>query len=112
MSINAGLHTTYSPEFVNFDRGELNILLGFYGQKVAAAEWRDYGISHLREMAVFAVYRRSAEYPLYQIIKRPALRHKQGMYSIVSVDGRILKRGHDLRAVLRVLDSNRLSAVK
>lgn len=91
-------------EQVAFDRRELGAILGLYGRMVAAGEWRDYGISHLREMAVFSVFRRTAENPLYRIEKRPRLRNRQGMYSVVGMDGQILRRGHDLPTVLRVLE--------
>ncbi len=79
---------------------------------VSAGEWRDYGISCLREVAVFAVFRRTAEHPLYRIEKRPRLRGRQGQYSVVGMDGQILKRGADLRAVLRVLERKLIRAVK
>ena len=87
------------------------MILGLYGRMVAAGEWRDYGISCLRDMAVFSVFRRTAEYPLYRIEKRPKLRAKQGMYAVVAMDGQILRRGHDLAAVLRVLESKLIKAV-
>lgn len=87
------------------------MILTLYGQMVAAGEWRDYGISILREVAVFSVFRRTAENPLYRIEKRPKLRGKQGMYSVVGMDGQILKRGHDLRTVLRVLERKLIRAV-
>lgn len=89
---------------VAFDRREMQAILALYGRMVAAGEWRDYGISMLREMAVFSVFRRTAETPLYRIEKRPRLRNRQGMYSVVGMDGQILKRGHDLKTVLRVLE--------
>ncbi|WP_102224005.1 DUF2794 domain-containing protein [Acidimangrovimonas sediminis] len=92
------------PEQVSFDRRELGAILGLYGRMVAAGEWRDYGISCLREVAVFSVFRRTAEHPLYRIEKRPKLRGRQGMYSVVGLDGQILRRGHDLPTVLRVLE--------
>lgn len=92
------------PEQVSFDRRELGIILGLYGRMVAAGEWRDYGISALREVAVFSVFRRTAENPLYRIEKRPRLRNRQGLYSVIGMDGQILKRGHDLKTVLRVLE--------
>ena len=71
---------------------------------VAAGEWRDYGISALKDVAVFSIFRRSAEHPIYRIEKRPKLANRQGMYSVIGMDGRILKRGHDLSSVLRVLE--------
>lgn len=91
-------------EVVSFDRKELGVILTLYGRMVAAGEWRDYGISTLHDMAVFSVFRRTAEHPLYRIEKRPRLRARQGMYAVVSMDGQILRRGHDLRAVLAVLE--------
>jgi hypothetical protein len=71
---------------------------------VAAGEWRDYGISSLRDMAVFSVFKRTAENPLYKIEKRPKLRMKQGQYILIGIDGQVLKRGNDLKSVLRVLE--------
>ena len=80
------------------------MILSLYGRMVAAGEWRDYGISCLREVAVFSVFRRTAENPLYRIEKRPKLRDRQGMYAVIGMDGQILRRGHDLKTVLRVLE--------
>ena len=87
-----------------FDRRELSTILNVYGRKVAEGEWRDYAIGAGRETATFAVFRRTAEMPLYRIEKRPKLRHRQGLYSVVAATGHILKRGHDLAQVLRVLE--------
>ena len=100
-----------TPVQVAFDRKELSIILSLYGRMVSAGEWRDYGISFLREMAVFSVFRRTAETPLYRIEKRPRLRGRQGQYMVVGMDGRILKRGADLKAVLRVLERKLIRAV-
>jgi hypothetical protein len=100
------------PEQVAFDRHELGAILSLYGRMVAAGEWRDYGLSHLREAAIFSVFRRTAEHPLYRIEKRPKLRNRQGMYSVIGMDGQILKRGHDLRGVLRVLERKLIKAVE
>ncbi len=97
---------------VSFNRRELAVILSVYGRMVAAGEWRDYGISSLCEVAVFAVFRRTAELPLYRIEKRPQLRNRQGLYSIIGMDGRILGRGHDLRTVLRVLERKLIRAVQ
>lgn len=94
-----------APEKVHFDRAEMGLILRLYGQMVAAGEWRDYGISALGDVAVFCVFRRTAEFPLYRIEKRPKLRAKQGMYAVVGMDGQILRRGHDLGQVLRVLEA-------
>ncbi len=100
-----GQHTLTS-----FDRRELNEILKIYGRKVADGEWRDYAIDHLREEAVFSIFRRSSEVPLYRIVKQPKLARRQGAYSVVAATGLILKRGHDLGNVLKVLDK-RLSLV-
>jgi hypothetical protein len=100
-----------ATEQVSFDRREFSVILSLYGRMVAAGEWRDYGISCLREMAVFSVFRRTAEFPLYRIEKRPKLRAKQGMYAVVAMDGQILRRGHDLAVVLRVLEAKLIRAV-
>ena len=96
---------------VAFHRTELSVILTLYGRMVAAGEWRDYGISILRDMAVFSVFRRSAEHPLYRIEKRPRLRLKQGQYQVVGMDGQILKRGNDLKQVLQVLERKLIRAV-
>ncbi|KAJ03633.1 DUF2794 domain-containing protein [Sulfitobacter mediterraneus] len=99
------------PEQVAFHRTELSVILSLYGRMVAAGEWRDYGISCLKEVAVFSVFRRTAEIPLYRIEKRPKLRNKQGMYAIVGTGGQIMRRGHDLKAVLRVLERKLIRSV-
>ncbi|MFZ5616529.1 MAG: DUF2794 domain-containing protein [Pseudomonadota bacterium] len=93
---------------VAFSREELSRILSLYGQFVAAGEWRDYAIDHLRDAAVFSVFRRAAETPLYRIEKRPALSARQGAYAVVSMTGVILKRGRDLAQVLKVFDRQRL----
>ena len=100
------------PEQVAFHRTELSPILSLYGRMVAAGEWRDYGISCLREVAVFAVFRRTAEIPLYRIEKRPKLRNKQGMYAVIGANGQVLRRGHDLKAVLRVMERKLLRSVE
>lgn len=98
-------------EQVAFDRKELGVILGLYGRMVAAGEWRDYGLSHLRDVAIFSVFKRTAENPIYRIEKRPRLAQRQGQYSVIGMDGQILKRGHDLKTVLRVLERKLIRAV-
>ena len=88
-----------------FDRQELSAILAVYGRKVAAGEWRDYAIDLGREKAVFCVFRRASEVPLFRIEKVPKLARKQGAYSVVAPAGLILKRGHDLIRVLSVLEA-------
>ena len=105
--------TTVFPAFpqVTFDRPELNRILTLYGRMVAAGEWRDYALDFLDEAAVFSVFRRSAEMPLFRIEKRPRLRAKQGQYSVLAAGGVILKRGHELAQVLKVFDKKLLKAL-
>jgi hypothetical protein len=89
---------------VTFDRRELNRIFGLYGRKVAAGEWRDYAIDFLKDRAVFSVFRRAAEVPVYRIEKRPKLARRQGAYSVISATGLIVRRGHELDPVLRAID--------
>ena len=99
-----------APNRVTFNRLELSRILNLYGRMVADGEWRDYAIDFLKDRAVFSVYRRSSEVPLYRIEKDPRLARKQGMYSVISATGLILRRGHELDRVLLVID-RRLSVV-
>ncbi len=89
---------------VRFDRRELDQILKLYGRMVAANEWRDYAIDSLSDRAIFSVFRRTSETPLFQIVKSPKLARKQGAYSVVATTGLILKRGHELANVLKVFD--------
>jgi hypothetical protein len=91
------------PAPIAFDRRELVAILTLYGRMVAAGEWRDYAIDHGSEKAVFSIFHRTAESPLYQIEKTPKLSRKLGLYSVVARGGAILRRGSDLAQVLRVL---------
>ncbi len=102
----------YDPDRVVFDRRELSVILSVYGRMVAAGEWRDYGMSFLRDVAIFSVFRRAAEHPLYRIEKRPRLRSAQGAYAVIGMDGRILKRGHELKSVLQVFERKLIRAVE
>ena len=103
--------TRASGEVTAFDRAELGVILSVYGRMVAAGEWRDYAMTFLSDVAVFSIFRRAAETPIYRIEKRPRLRNAQGMYAVLGMDGRILRRGHDLRQVLRVLERRLIRAV-
>ncbi len=95
-----------APPLVSFNRHELTTILGLYGRKVAAGEWRDYAIDFGKQRAVFSVFRRTSEIPLYRIEKDPGLARKQGAYAVVAAGGLVLKRGADLARVLAVLDKN------
>jgi hypothetical protein len=96
---------------VFFERLELDRLLRFYGRMVAAGEWRDYALDALPDRALFSVYRRTSEAPLFQIEKRPEEARRQGAYSVKAVDGRVLRRGHDLARVIAVLEPKRMRVV-
>ena len=100
-----------APDRVTFNRRELDAVLRVYGQMVASGEWRDYAIDHLRDKAVFSVFRRSTEFPVYRVVKTPKLHKRQGIYSVVAASGLIMKRGHDLNQVLKVFDRQTLRVV-
>jgi hypothetical protein len=100
------------PQIISFNRGELDQILSIYGCRVAEGEWRDYAIDMLRDRAVFSIFRRAAEAPLYRIEKTPRLARRQGVFSVIAATGLILKRGHELCRVLHVLDKRRLELVK
>jgi hypothetical protein len=89
---------------VTFSRRELKRILDLYGRKVAAGEWRDYAIDFLKDRAVFSIFRRTAEVPLYRIEKDPRLERRQGAYAVISATGLILRRGHELERVLKAID--------
>lgn len=89
---------------VAFHRLELNQILRVYGRMVGEGEWRDYALDHLKDRAVFSVFKRSGDLPAYQIEKNPKLAQKQGAFSILNTQGRILKRGHDIAQVMKFFD--------
>ena len=107
---------SYSPAprsgIVFFDRREIDLLMRLYGRMVAAGEWRDYAISGLSDAAVFAVFRRTGDAPLYRIEKRPALARRQGQWAVFGEGGHILRRGHELALALRVFDKGRFNVVQ
>ena len=98
------LRAPVPASMVTFSRRELDRILSLYGRKVAAGEWRDYAIDFLKDRAVFSVFRRAAEVPIYRIEKNPRLGRRQGAYSVISATGHILRRGHELDRVLLVID--------
>jgi hypothetical protein len=89
---------------VTFDRRELDRILQVYGRMVADGEWRDYAIDFMKDRAVFSVFRRSSEVPIYRIEKNPKLSRRQGAFSVISATGLIMRRGHELERVLRLFD--------
>ena len=113
MTRGGGAHVVQFPSAapktqVTFNRDELRLILNLYGRMVAAGEWRDYAMDFGREKALFSVFRRSSEMPLYRIVKEPSLARKQGAWSVVAASGLVLKRGQDLDRVLRVLEPPKL----
>lgn len=100
------------PSQVTFNRKELDAILRVYGHRVAEGEWRDYAVDFLKDCAVFSIFRRTSEVPIYRVEKRPKLARRQGAYSVITPTGLILKRGQDLAQVLRVLEKKKLQAVK
>ena len=101
---NGGGGPPRQKAYVGFDRRELNTILNLYGRKVAAGEWRDYAMDFLKDRALFSIYRRASERPVYVIEKNPKLRSRQGQYMVTIEDGRVLKRGHELATVIRILE--------
>ena len=94
-----------------FDRSELNRILTLYGRMVSAGEWRDYALDFLEEVAVFSIFRRSSELPLFRVEKRPKLKARQGQYAVVAASGLVLRRGHELAQVLKIFDKKLLKAL-
>lgn len=99
------------PVITTFHRRELTLILNVYGQMLACGMARDYAIDHLKDRAVFSIYRRTSETPLYRVEKKPRDANRQGAWSVNSPAGGILKRGRDLAQVLRVFDSKLIRAV-
>ena len=96
---------------VFFDRRELSQILTVYGRMVAAGHWRDYALDALGDAAVFSIFRRASEHPLYRIEKRPALARRQGAWAITAHGGLVLKRGQELSQVLKLFDRARFAVV-
>jgi hypothetical protein len=101
-----------APNQIGFERDELQRILDLYGRMVAAGEWRDYAMDFDRHAAVFSAFRRAAERPQAAIEKRPALRNKQGMWTLIGEHGQVLKRGHDLANVLAPVERRLVKLVE
>ncbi len=106
-----GLETGQTGQDIRFDRSELNRILNVYGRMVSAGEWRDYAIDFQKDAAIFSVYRRTSEMPLFRIEKRPRNRARQGQYAVIAAAGYVLKRGHELAQVLRIFDKKLIKAL-
>ena len=99
-----------SPQ-IGFERSELRRIVDLYGRMVAAGLWRDYAIEFGRDHAAFWAFRRTAENPEYKIEKWPALRNRQGMWTLIGESGMILRRGHELGPVLAPIERRLLKVV-
>ena len=100
------------PNQVGFERVELSRILDLYGRMVAAGEWRDYAMDFSKDYAAFAAFRRTAEVPQMRVEKRPALRGKQGMWTLFGEHGQVLKRGHELAGVLAPVERRLVKVVE
>ncbi len=112
MTLDPGADASPLPGPVFFDRRELDLILRVYGRMVASGEWRDYAMVGHKDVAEFAVFRRSGDAPAYRIEKRPALQRRQGQWAVVGEGGLVLRRGRDLAQVLRVFDSRKFTVVE
>ena len=108
MIISTGQRSHVDKSKVFFDRRELNLILSLYGRMVSAGEWRDYAMDALDDRALFSIFRRTSEAPLYQVEKRPAFARRQGAFAVVNAAGLILRRGHELASVLAFLEPRRM----
>ena len=110
------VHNIYSTKRfdneVSFDKNELSKILNIYGKMVALGEWRDYGISILNDFSIFSIYQHSSEYPIYKVKKMPKNTYKREVFSVIAMDGKILKRSNDLSTVLKPLEAKLLRIVK
>ena len=85
-----------------FNRRELDLILQLYGRYVVAGRWCDYTLDFTPGYACFAVIRGgSLEGPAYRILKTT---QRNAPYAVVTGDGRMVRRGEDLRAVLRYFE--------
>ena len=81
---------------VSFDKNELGKIFNIYGKMVALGEWRDYAVSVLNDFSIFSIYRHSSEYPIYKVKKTPKKSNKKELFSVIAMDGKVLKSGNDL----------------
>ena len=91
---------------VSFDRRELSKLLNLYSPRVASGEWRDYAIDFRPGMAIFSIFRHTAEQPLFAIAKVPkgAAGGSNSAGYVVYNGPRKLAHGDSLEDVLHVFD--------
>lgn len=90
----------------------MSLILDVYGRMVMSGQAKDYAIGMHKDQAIFAIFHRHAENPSWSITKTPALARAQGAYCVTGAQGQILKRGKELRQVLKVLQTRRFELVK
>ncbi|WP_316858427.1 DUF2794 domain-containing protein [uncultured Cohaesibacter sp.] len=110
--VNHSTNQPKPPQQICFNRMELMNILNVYGRMVAAGEWRDYALDTLKDRAVFSIFRRTSEMPVYRIEKNPKLARRQGAFCLISQQGQILKRGHELDHILRFLNQKLIKVVE
>lgn len=88
---------------VFFNRTDLTLLLAIYSRQVGRGLWRDYAIDHRSNMAVFSIYRRSQEQPLYAISKVLLKGDRDANYVLLS-QNRQLASSRDLTVVVETLN--------
>lgn len=88
---------------VYFNRRELNQLLSLYSRRVARGQWRDYAMDHRPGLAIFSIFRSSAERPIFTITKRLLPGDKAAEYAVM--DGRHpVRRSSDLGELIDSFD--------
>lgn len=87
---------------VYFTRAELSELLSLYSVRVARGEWKDYALDHSVGVAMFSVFRHTAERPAFAIAK---ISTPRGADFAVFDDKRKLKRAAALTDALTVFDT-------
>jgi len=77
-------------------------MLSVYSRRVADGEWRDYAIDNRDGMAIFSIFRRSFESPLFAIVKQPA--EESAEYALFAGPER-LDSNHSLSDLLAAFES-------
>jgi hypothetical protein len=87
---------------VAFEKRELRQLFQLYSRRVMSGEWRDYAIDFGAKGAVFSVFRRAAEQPLFAIWKLAQGRDR-GRY-VLATGAAVIRRAHALADLVRFLE--------
>ena len=105
-------HCKNLEQKIAFNKKELGKILNIYGRMVAIGEWKDYGISILKNLSVFSIYKHNTEFPIYMVKKNMIRTDKRVIFSVVAMDGQILKKGYDLSSVLKPLELKLIRRIK